>query len=170
MKMAVLKSKVYGDRNLLYDDQDEDFVLVHVWTLKKHTKRNLYYCQTRILVNEKYTQRLFHRLLLGVSNPKIFVDHINHNGLDNRRENLRFCTSTQNQGNARKGGRGSSLYKGVHFSSEIKRANKPWRARIKVNGKYKYLGSYTSEKDAAIVYNKAALEYFGEFACLNEFE
>jgi len=104
-----------------------------------------------------------HRLVINVP-PDCFCDHINHNGLDNRKANLRIVTHTQNVWNRRKFKSYSlSKYKGVDWSKDMKR----WRARILVNGKRIYLGSFKSELDAAKAYDRAALKYHGDFACLN---
>jgi hypothetical protein len=101
-----------------------------------------------------------------VANPPddLLVDHINHNGLDNRRSNLRFATDSTNQQNARKSiTKTTSRFKGVDF---VKPTGK-WRARISVAGKRLFLGSFTDELDAALAYDNAARKYFGEYACLN---
>ena len=103
-----------------------------------------------------------HRLILGV--PKgIVVDHVNHNSLDNRRENLRPATTAQNIANQRHKRGGSSKYKGVCWNKQ----RGYWIAQIKVNWKAVYLGLFDSEEDAARAYDVAAIEAFGEFAYLN---
>jgi hypothetical protein len=88
------------------------------------------------------------------------VDHINGNKLDNRSENLRLATSTQNKANA---GPRSGSYKGVSFD----KARGQWRARVMVGGVERFLGRFASETDAARAYDVAAQEIFGEFARLN---
>lgn len=90
------------------------------------------------------------------------TDHRNGNGLDNRRKNLRPCTHAQNCRNA-KPRSVSSKYKGVGWS----RVHNKWRARIRVDGILKSLGVFTEEAQAARAYDRAAAEYFGEFARLN---
>lgn len=104
-----------------------------------------------------------HRFLLDT--PKgLVTDHINHDKLDNRRSNLRICTQSQNLQNQRKQKHCSSKYKGVTFS---KHANK-WHVTIKHKYKLNHIGYYTSERNAAAAYNKAAKMYFGEYAYLNK--
>jgi hypothetical protein len=94
----------------------------------------------------------------------LLVDHHNHNGLDNRRFNLRLATDSTNQQNARKRiTKTTSRFKGVDF---VKATGK-WRARIAVNGRRLFLGSFDSELEAALAYDAAARKYFGEYACLN---
>lgn len=88
------------------------------------------------------------------------VDHINGNRLDNRRSNLRLCPRNQNMWNV-KHSRGSSKYKGVSF----RRGR--WRATICCNGKSTELGTFLSEKEAALAYNHAAIELHGDYAWLN---
>jgi len=91
------------------------------------------------------------------------TDHINGNGLDNQRANLRACTTSQNQANSNKQRNNTSGYKGVCF---IKRDNK-WRASVIINKKYKSIGSFENPIDAAKAYDKKAKELFGSFARLN---
>jgi hypothetical protein len=106
-----------------------------------------------------------HRLILELCDPQIQVDHKNRNGLDNRKENLRIATKSQNAANKEKYLNGcSSKYKGVSYYKRYKK----WVAYIMVEQKHKHLGYFLFEEDAALAYNKAALEAFGEFACLNE--
>jgi hypothetical protein len=112
---------------------------------------------------------LLHRVILErVLNRKLvkgeIVDHINGDGLDNRRENLRLATYNQNTLNSKIQSRNTSGYRGVSWR---KCANK-WIAKIVVNGKNLYLGLFTDKHQAAVAYNKAALEHYGEFARLNE--
>ncbi len=93
-----------------------------------------------------------------------FVDHINHNGLDNRKRNLRICTMQQNTWNKRKKrGNCTSQYKGVTWH---KRTGK-WQARIYCNGKAILIGFFDDEKAAARSYDAKAKELFGEFAAPN---
>jgi len=103
-----------------------------------------------------------HRLITRA--PKgLLVDHINHNGLNNRRSNLRLCTHKQNQRNRRPNRGGTSEYKGVHWSKNRKK----FRAMICNNSKIIHLGYFQDETEAAKAYDKKAKELFGEFAYLN---
>jgi hypothetical protein len=108
---------------------------------------------------------LVHRLVFlyhhGYS-PR-FIDHIDKNPSNNRIENLRACTPSQNQGNVLKRSNNTSGYKGVHFN---KRKQK-WQAGIKVNNHPIYLGRSSNPIDAAQIYNFGAYRYFGEFASYN---
>lgn len=107
-------------------------------------------------VDGKYV--LFHRWLLNAKDGEQ-IDHINGDKLDNRRENLRFCTASQNSMNRAKASCNSSGYKGVDYREEKKK----FRARLSK----KFLGYYPTAEKAAIAYNEAALEQFGAFAQLN---
>jgi hypothetical protein len=104
-----------------------------------------------------------HRLLMREPDG-MTVDHINGNKLDNRKSNLRVCTSSENYRNRRKqSGQFTSRYKGVHWDSK----NKKWSARIQRNGKSYRLGYFNTELEAALAYNEAAPDYHGQFANLN---
>ena len=92
------------------------------------------------------------------------VDHINHDGLDNRKENLRICTRSQNMMNQRVYKNNKSGYKGVYWH----KANSYWVSQIRKNKKSIYLGYFKDKTVAAKAYNKAALEIFGKYALLNE--
>jgi HNH endonuclease/AP2 domain len=92
------------------------------------------------------------------------LDHIDQDKLNNVITNLREANESQNNANRNKQINNSSGYKGVIWD---KNANK-WRAQIKMNNKYKYLGLFGILKLATLAYNEAAKELHGEFACLNE--
>src|SRR5690554_1628702 len=107
-----------------------------------------------------------HRVI--VDTPEhLITDHINGNKLDNRKENLRIVTHTENGANRKKKYNSKSKYKGVSLCSNPNRKKK-WRARITVNGKLKFLGNFYTEDEAAKAYNDAALKHFGEYARLND--
>ncbi len=93
----------------------------------------------------------------------MIVDHVNKNGLDNQKENLRICTRSQNSHNYKIPRNNTSGFKGVFFD---KQWNK-WRAAIRINYKRFYLGSFENKIEAARSYDMAAKQYHGEFANLN---
>ncbi len=96
--------------------------------------------------------------------PGMIVDHINHNGLDNRKANLRIVTKEQNLWNSRKNiSSRASRYKGVSFCKRDKR----WRAHITYKKKRTFIGSFLDEQAAAKAYDEKAKQLFGEFAFLN---
>jgi hypothetical protein len=106
-----------------------------------------------------------HRFLLEAP-AGVMVDHRNGDRLDNRRENLRLCTNSQNQAN-RKVVRGVSNFKGVTWQKRT-HGGGYWKAQIVVNGVIIGLGSHRTDLDAAIAYNAGATKYFGEFAHIND--
>lgn len=103
-----------------------------------------------------------HRLIMNCPS-ELQVDHINGNGLDNRRDNLRLATNKQNCRNKRVQINNLTGYKGVSFNKK----KKLYHARIRVNDELISLGRSKDLKIAIMKYNEAALKYFGEFAHLN---
>lgn len=114
-----------------------------------------------------YKRTSMHRMIMGLeSGDKREVDHINGDGLDNRKENLRICTKAQNAWNQgpRSGKKYRTGYKGITFDKSKNR----WMALIQKNRKNYYIGSYQNPCEAALAYNKKATELFGEYAYLNK--
>lgn len=108
----------------------------------------------------QFTERMHRRIMEPP--PGMVVDHINGDGLDNRRSNLRLATYSQNRMNSLVRG-GSSRFRGVWWERERRK----WCARITVNGKRVNTGSFVNEEDAARAYDSVAREAYGEFAILN---
>lgn len=144
-----------------------DYAWLSQWKWFASQTRFLYYARRGTpVVKDKRAGENMHRLILGLQpGDKRQCDHIDGDGLNNQRSNLRICTATQNQQNTRKQKSGSSRYKGVSRYP----GNRKWRSQIQVSGKTIHLGYFSSEKAAAIAYNQAALKHFGEFAYLNSF-
>lgn len=152
-----INSVKHGLQYALIDLEDYNRIKEYTWGLEKKG----YVLSSTKKVNGKQTY--LHRYIMNCPEDKI-VDHINHDPLDNRKQNLRVCTTKDNVRNQRKFKEGrTSIYKGVYLNS-INR----WQAQIKVRPKTIYLGLYEDEIEAAKAYNEAAVKYFGEFACLNE--
>lgn len=139
----------------IVDGEDFPIVAGHSWCYIKAKKaRTGYACGSA---------GLMHRLILGAP-AHLECDHIDGDGLNNRRSNLRLATKAENGRNRKvlcipK----ASRFKGVWWE---KRRNR-WKARITVDSKSIDLGSFRVEEDAAIAYDRAAVRYFGEFARLN---
>ncbi len=103
-----------------------------------------------------------HRVVAGLARgDKRVVDHINHDKLDNRNENLRICTAAENLRNQTS----RKKYKGVFQLTGNRK--KKWQSIIIFNRERHYLGTFATEAEAAAAYNAAAVEFFGEYACLN---
>lgn len=102
-----------------------------------------------------------HRIIMG-SPEDLCVDHINGNTLDNRRENLRIFTKMENCRNQKPKG-ATSKYKGV----SIHASRGKWQVKIRSMHKTIFVGRFDDEREAALAYDKAAIQYYGEFAKTN---
>jgi hypothetical protein len=150
MKIIALSQNMFTT----VDDEDYEFLNQWKWCVAKNG--NTYYA-----IKAKKDKRLLymHRIILDCPN-NMYIDHIDHNGLNNQRINLRICTKSQNSKNKRPSGR--SKYLGVHYSSY-----NTINAAIKINDKIKHLGTFNTEEEAAKKYDEFARIYHGEFANLN---
>jgi hypothetical protein len=145
----------------IVDDADYEWLSQWSW-YPMHNKYTTYAARCDA---ESHKTIYMHREITGAQRGQD-VDHLNHNGLDNRRCNLRLCTRQQNMRNRRPNRNTTSRYKGVCWS---KRAGK-WVAALYVNKRRIHLGSFDDEREAALAYNRAAREHFGEYARLNRVE
>lgn len=136
----------------IVDDADFEWLSQMEWIARKI--RHTTYAYTKNL-------RAMHRLIVNAP-VGMEVDHIDSNGLNNTRSNLRICTSTQNHGNARISTANKSGFKGVHWDSQRQK----YRAQIGRSPRV-HLGYHITAIDAARAYDRAALAHFGEFARLN---
>jgi hypothetical protein len=147
----------------LVDDLDYERINQFKW----HAINNSGFRATRVMTTDgKQTTINMSRFIMNCTDTKLFVDHINHNTLDNRRENLRVCTAQENQWNKnRQYNKQSSPYKGVF----VRIVGKHIRisACIRIDGRLKHLGDFKTLEDAARAYDQEAITYYGEFACLN---
>lgn len=148
----------------LVDDEDYEMLMRWKWQAKHHHDDVWYARHNTYEAGKKRASLIMHRVILGVTDPKVQVDHINHDGLDNRRSNIRICANGENPRNVRKTkSRTSSRYKGITWS----KSQNAWTARVQVNGERFFLGYFASEDDAGEAYNRAAEEKHKEFAELN---
>jgi hypothetical protein len=137
----------------IVDAADYQWLSMYKWHAAKY--QNGFYAGTK-------TRRIYmHRLIMNAPPDKV-VDHIDHNGLNNRRSNLRICSLAENLCNSRPSKK-TSRYKGVHWCKE----SRIWKSVIKFKGKKQNLGRFDNEIDAASAYDKAAAKLFGQFAYLN---
>ena len=137
----------------MVSDEDYDRVVSDRWSFGKP------YVKRTFRSDGKFHTLYLHRVILNA--PKgMMVDHVNGDKLDNRRENLRLCTSKQNAYNKGLTTSNRSGFKGIHWDAERNR----WRARICIDGKEKKLGRFLTAELAHKAYCEAALKYHGEFA------
>jgi hypothetical protein len=150
----------------IIDDADYPLVAKFRWRSRKREKERTAYAFRHFRNNGRLYWQPMHRLILGLLDPNVYTDHRNHNGLDNRRENLRVATRSQNQGNRAPNTNNKTGFKGVCL--KLRKHRKPhWRARISQNGKPRFLGQFQSPIAAALAYDKAAIAKWGPFAYTN---
>jgi hypothetical protein len=149
----------------IVDAADYDFLMQWKWHICGGKRERTWYAARNAPISrgkQIQTRVMMHREILGAE-PGTRIDHIDGDGLNNTRKNLRFCTHQQNLCNRPAQINNTSGYKGVYWH---KRASK-WVAQISENGKRKYLGRFANAEDAAHAYDAAAKELYGEFARLN---
>jgi len=123
------------------------------------------YAAGRVKDGEGIVIRVYmHRLIMGVYDRKIDVDHRDLDGLNNLLENLRTSTRQQNTRNSGSRPNSSSKFKGVSWKKELKK----WIVQITISGENKYLGLFESEEDAARQFNHASRIHFGEYSRYND--
>ena len=147
----------------IVDPDDYERLSRHKWHLQR--KRQTLYAVRQAKGHERTNGQIvwMHRSILPPPEG-MCVDHINNNGLDNRKANLRLATPAQNARNRRKTAvKTSSKYKGVSYHA----GQRKWCASIRVNGQYKYFGLFQNEIEAAKAYDEAARKHHKEFAVLN---
>ena len=143
----------------LVDDDDYDVLNKYKW----RKEASGYVFRTGSIKGRNVPVRM-HRVVMEA--PKgLQVDHINGNKLDNRKENLRLATRSENQRNVGKRSSNKSGYKGVRW---VPSPYNKWRVDIRTDEGKKFIGHFNNILEAAKAYNDAALNYHGEFANLNE--
>lgn len=163
MEKIIIKSKKHGLLEVLVDLEDYEYLSKFKWYVWKGKSNNTLYVRRNKYEGNKQITILMHRLIMDVSDPKIVVDHVDRNALNNQRSNLRKCSNSQNVKNVKR--KGSSIYAGVSYHKGCKK----WVAGISKNGDGKrvHIGIFSSEIEAAKAYDREASIYFGEFANLN---
>lgn len=147
----------------IIDIEDSEKVNQYKWYLRID-KRNKY-AVSRKKIDGKAKCIMMHRIVMDAIDPLVLIDHKDHDGLDNRKSNLRPSSNSQNVKHTRKRLKGKCKYLGVSFK---KGRNKiKILAQIQCNKKKYHIGYFLTQELAAEAYNKKALELFGEFATLN---
>jgi hypothetical protein len=152
--------KLTQNKFALVDSEDYEYLNQWKWHIYMgYARRREWIPETK-----GYRTVSMHRLIVGTPDGG-FTDHINGNTLDNRKSNLRIVNSSQNARNRGLSRINTSGYKGVVFRQRGKWNY--WEAKIGVNNKRLFLGCFHNPIEAARMYNKAAIKYFGEYARVN---
>jgi hypothetical protein len=168
----VAKIRLHNGMEMQIDSEDLHLIEGKVVNaVKPNPKFNSWYAIIRRddLWNIKSRRRVniyVHRIIMRVSDPSVFVDHKDHDTLNNQKSNLRLSTFSQNRQNMKvKANKTGSKYKGVHKGTG---ANKhKFVSSIHANGRSYHLGTFSTDKEAAKAYNDAAMRLQGEYAYLN---
>lgn len=144
----------------LVDDEDYEFLMQWKWCAKVDRFYRTYAARSSSRLDGKRKLLLMHRIVMSAPDKKV-VDHRNGNGLDNQKHNLRVCTHAENARNQGKQRNNTTGYCGV------KRHRNGFQARLRVDGNLLCFGTYPTPEEAARAYDQAAMQYHGEFACLN---
>jgi hypothetical protein len=156
--MAKRKYNSTTPNQILVSPQDSYVLESRVWTIRRGKPGHTSYAIARVGGRMTFLHVFIMQPIHG-----LHVDHVNGNGLDNRRENLRIVSHSQNMQNARSL-RGASRFKGVAKHNNTSK----WRAYISIARRQIHLGMFDTEIAAARAYNAAALAHFGKYAKLNE--
>jgi len=146
-------------KHTLVDDSDYEELSQYRWFAAR-AGRNWYAHRTLKKGNEIKTVRM-HRLVIEAAVGQI-VDHINQNGLDNRKENLRICSRTENARN-----RGATRTNKLGYKGVYQRPTGKYQAVIRLDGRAKSLGHFHSAREAALAFDRAALEHHGAYVSTN---
>ena len=162
---VLLNSQTHPGLYALVDECDREMVERYTWhpIVSKKPKHTNIYAERRLPRGGESRGLMMHVEIMQPRDGQQ-VDHINGDGLDNRRSNLRIATQSQNNANRRISHRNSSGFKGVSWAKRERR----WCASIKIGGKSRGIGYFRDREEAARAYDARALELFGEFALTNE--
>lgn len=160
MKTIIIISKKHGTHSVLVDDEDHAELTKRPWFLWMCECGNLY-AKTRYLDPNNPRKRFpMHRVIMGITDPKIMVDHKDRNTLNNQKSNLRIATPRQNSVNRKP--KSKLGVKGV-----IKAPSGNYSVSLRINGVVRHMGTFPTIKAAALKYNELAKAEYGEFAYQN---
>lgn len=145
----------------LVDDEDYEELSKYKWCAVRYW--NNFYAKRYIRKNGKRAMEYMHREIMEAVGRACEVDHIDGDGLNNQRANLRICTHNENTLNLQMNRRNTSGYKGVSFDRKRNR----YQAYIRVRYRSYHIGRYKTSIEAAIAYDDVARKIHGKFACLN---
>ena len=157
---AIKEVPLSQGKTTLVDDADYEQVVAYDWKTQKAGQT--FYGTRLIHIDGKAIRYYLHRHILGVSDRNLVVDHIDHNGLNNQRHNLRICTNKQNSINSLP----KKTYNGINVRSPYKGVTYKGGAYV-ASCHHHHLGCFQNEVTAARLYDVAAIHYDGDFACLN---
>jgi hypothetical protein len=156
------KLNVHPGRVVLVDEGDLPLLVLHRWSIRVSKGPHRIHHYARTSIDGQWVD--MHRFILA---PKAsdLVDHKNHNGLDNRRSNLRICTAQQNGFNRRISPKTKSGFKGVRYDPSGNGGRKVWAAQATLDGKTRRLGRFATPEEAHAAYRAFAEQHHGEFVC-----
>lgn len=150
-------------KHAIVDNDDYNMLLEYSWYSNESSSHPYAYRSQWVSGENRSVEIPMHHVVMGCGGEGKEVDHINGDGLDNRKENLRFVTRAQNNWNQKSRKFTSSKYKGVGWNKR----RKYWESYIQVDNKKHHLGSHQNEEMAALAYDLSALCLRGEYARVN---
>jgi hypothetical protein len=167
MRKLILKSPKYGEKVAFVDDDDYELVSKYHWNVG-YVRGNWYVTGHLYQGIGTWRQIKLHRLVMGViDTPKIHIDHIDQDGLNNQKSNLRKAQIFQNSINVGLTSRNKSGFKGVYLFKPPNKLAGKYGVYLSCQKKKIFGGYFDNAVDAAIRYNELAKEHHGEFAYLN---
>ena len=148
-----------GNNYFYFDIEDYDKIKIYNWYFEKERG----YIVTEKRINKKRTTIRLHRLITGLEDKDLFIDHINHNKYDNRKINLRIVTKSQNSQNRKIQSNNTTGYPGVYWDNDREK----WTSYIKKDGNSKRIGRYKTFEEAVAARKEAENNYFGEYSYNN---
>lgn len=160
--MATVSIPLTQGKFALIDEEDAPLISRFKWCARRAIGRDTYYAVRSTYSGNTHKTVLMHRVILDAPDGTE-GDHIDGDGLNNTRTNLRLSTTAQNHCNARRRSNNTSGYKGVSWD----KSRGLWAAEARMNGRRIRCGRFATAEEAARAYDRAAMQLQGEFARLN---